>query len=398
MQNYLDHLQNHILPFWEKYSVDQKRGGFFGKIDLRGKADHEASKGLVQHCRYLWTFSAAYEQFSESRYEKIAKHALDFLFKHFKDLEYGGYFFAVEADGRPLDSRKHVYPHSFVMYAMAEYARVFNDQTVLNEALQVFQLLETKTHDSKFGGYAESFDKAWIEIDQHEDMGIAGKRKSMNSHIHMLEALTTLAKACRANTNVGSVDLVLERLRELVDLCVGKIFNPNRKSLDLFFEKDWTRLPSPTSFGHDIELSWLLEEAAHFLGVVDKTRPVSFSLAENSLKGLKPNSGLLYEGDAHAEKILDSRRVWWVEAEALVGFYNAYKILGNTTDGKRYLAAFENVEKWIFENMVDREFGEWFEEISGDGLVDGQKSLMKGHLWREPYHQSRACLEIGGLL
>jgi len=374
--NYRRHLEDVILKPWIEHAPDRAHGGFYGKLDHRWQPDPDAPKGLVQHSRFLWSFSAAYRRTHHPEYRRMADQARAFLMTHFHDRKHDGWFWSVEADGTPRDRRKHVYPHSFVIYAFAEYARAFDDSEARQTAIDTFQLLEQRARDPGHGGYRESFTENWAETGQHEDMGISGRRKSMNSHIHLLEAATTLLPAYPA---------ARARLLELLELCINHIFNPSRASLDLFFEDDWTRLPSPTSYGHDIELSWLLDEAAQALGTPDAAVAVTKALATNTLKGLVTGQGLHYEGDATG-RIVDRRRVWWVQAEALVGFLNAYQ----RTRDSAFLKAFEDIRHWICARQADLALGDWHEETSERGPATPG---FKGHLWKEPYHQSRACLE-----
>ena len=380
--DWLDHLERGILAHWIKHAPDTARGGFLGKLGPAWEPDPAAPKGLVQHARFMWTFSAAYRHLERPEFKIMADRARSFLEDFFRDRLHGGWLWSVSAGGPALDARKHVYPHSFVIYAFSEYARAFGDPGALDTALETFSLLEKHVLDREHGGYIESFDQGWKEIPQHEDIGIKGNRKSMNSHIHMLEALTAL---CLASGNAAAPHA---RLLDLIGICGSKIFNPARHSLDLFFERDWTRLPSPTSFGHDIELSWLMSEATHVAGLQEAdTRETTILLARNTLKAVLPGGGrgIAYEGDS-AGAAHDKRRIWWAEAEALVGFANAYRLTGE----QAFREAFLEIEQWVENHQIDRTHGDWHEAIGPDDRPSGDK----GHLWKEPYHQSRACLEL----
>ncbi len=380
----LKHLENGILKPWAEHALDRENGGFYGSLDENWKPDARAPKGLVQHARFLWSFSAAFERLGRGAHRELADHAYAFLLNRFRDPKFGGWYFTVDYAGRPLDARKHVYAQSFVIYAFSQYAKAFRNEDALDVALETFRLVDRRAHDDAQLGYSECFTEDWQEADQHPDFGIQGKRKSMNTHIHMLEAVTTLHLASE-KIRCASDPLVEERLRELMGLCAEKIFNPARKSLDLFFEKDWTRLESPTSYGHDIELSWLLHEAGEALGIAERFYPVSIALAEGALRGLSDGEGLYYEGDSSGA-CEDRRRVWWVQAEGAVGFLNAFALTGEP----RFLSAFDSIQKWISDHQADSRLGDWHEEIDERGEPHGKK----GHLWKEPYHQSRACLEV----
>ena len=395
------HLINEILAPWMRFALDRTHGGFYGHLDEDWKPNPEAAKGLVQHSRFLWTYSSAVRRYPDhpnvKDWRNVAEHARLFLEERFVDRESGGCFWSVSNRGAPLDNRKHIYPHSFYIYANAEYARAFANPSALTRALEVFNLLEAKAHDTTYLGYRESFDRDWNEIDQHEDMGMRGRRKSMNSHIHMLESVTVLAEACKEITSEIPA-LVLARLSELRELVCQRIFSRKRNSLDQFFERDWSRLPAKTSYGHDIETSWLLEDALQVGAVSDADRTtcalVCDSLAHNTLKGMQfshgaTRGGLAYEGNSHGEAI-DPRRVWWPQAEALVGFSRAFHRSETTSRKNAYAEAHHKIADWIVTSQRDAERGDWFEEI----LEDGRAHSPKGHMWKDPYHQARACMEV----
>ena len=237
-------------------------------------------------------------------------------------------------------------------------------------------------HDGQWRGYWESFSDEWSPIPQHPDYGTSGDRKTMNTHIHLMESLANLYRATKDAT-------VRNRLEELIDLCANTITDTKRQCALQFFERDWTPLSSPASYGHDIELSWLLTEAAavgeiHNPGSV---REISLSLASAVARnGLdQENGGVLYEGDEEG-RATGEQKVWWVQAEALVGFLNAYALGGD----ERFMDAFCDVDKWVFARQVDRECGGWHQEITPEGKHRGEK----GSLWKTPYHTARACIEI----
>ncbi len=258
----------------------------------------------------------------------------------------------------------------------------FGDERALRLALETFRALDEYGHDSQWRGYRESFSEGWIPVAQHPDFGVSGDMKTMNTHIHLLESFTNL---CRASEDAA----VKERLEELIDLCANTITDTERGCVSQFFERDWTRLPSPVSYGHDIELSWLLTEAANTGHFRDASSicEISLSLANGVAKhGLDhENGGVFYEGD-ESGAITGEQKVWWVQAEALVGFLNAYALSGDEI----FVDAFSNVEDWVLARQVDREFGEWHQEITAEGKHSGDK----GSPWKTPYHTGRACIEL----
>lgn len=370
------------MPFWLKHGPDVTNGGFYGALDRQGRPSLSHPKGLVQHARFLWAFSAAYRLDPQPAYRDMADRALSFLRQRFYDPERNGWYYLVSAQGVPLSTQKQLYGQSFAIYGLSEYFLAFGDHEALGLALETFGVVDRYGHDSLWRGYRESFSEEWTPIPQHPDYGTSGDRKTMNAHIHVLESFTNLYRASKDGT-------VKNRLEELVDLCANHITDTKRACVFQFFERDWTPLPSPASFGHDIELSWLLTEAADVAAVrnAPSIREMCVSLASGVARnGLdQENGGVWLEGGGEG-KAGGAHKVWWVQAEALVGFLNAYALSGD----KGFLDAFSKVEQWVFARQVDEECGEWHQEITPRGQYRGEK----GGLWKTPYHTARACIEL----
>jgi len=379
---YCEHLRDGIMAFWIEHGPDPRHGGFYGALDREGNPAPSRPKGLVQHARFLWSYSAAYMLDPQPVYRRIADRSFTFLREHFYDQAEGGWYYLVSADGSTLNRQKHLYGQSFAIYGLSEYFRAFAEREALNLALETFDLLDRRGRDSRWRGYRESFSEEWVPIAQHPDYGVDGDRKTMNTHIHLLESVTNLYRASK-DTRVRN------RLVDLIDLCVNTIVDTRRGGAFQFFERDWTPIPSPASYGHDIELSWLLTEAASACGISEASsvHEVSLSLARAVARhGLdRENGGVMLEADSEGSSWQEPR-VWWVQAEALVGLLNAYT-LGGDAD---FLDAFSNVEEWVFGHQVDREFGEWHEQATPEGRFWGEK----GSLWKTPYHTARACIEV----
>ncbi len=381
------HGESGILDFWCKYSIDTLNGGLYGELDYKGGAIKEAHKGLVQHARFLYSFSLAYEVYKKSQYLDYATKTYSFLTKHFYDPKNEGYFYKVAFNGKPVMDIKHIYAESFVVYALSEYAIAGNVSESFDKALSLFRKIEKIARDDKFGGYAESFSVDWKEIDQPSDYGIAGKRKTMNTHIHLLEAYTSLLKACKHFGKESEKREVKKSLQELANLVSFKIFRPSVNSLGLYFEKDWSLLPSPISYGHDIELSWLLGEANHELENPERLsehQEVQKRLIANVVQyGIDSKSGkLFYEGD-ETNKIIKSDAVWWSQAESMVGLYLGYKDFKD----EKMLKAFYGIYDWCMNTQFDKEHLEWFENPA-------KREMHKGHNWKTPYHNLRACMTV----
>ncbi len=387
-----DHLHHHILPFWLRFARDNENGGFWGKLAADGTADKSACKGLVQHARYLWSFSAFYQHQPRVEFKDFADHGYRFLTENFYDPQFGGYYYHVTAVGKPLVLAKHIYANSFVIFAFARYARVFDHAEAKERALQLADLLERYARDDRFGGYHESFTRDWQPADQLTDFGIAGRRKTMNSHIHMMEAYSELY---RTSQSAG----VEHNLQQIIDIILTKVYDSKEQSLGLFFEPDWRRIDSITSFGHDIETAWLLVEASKTLAGYrwQEVRSTALSLITQVLaNGLDHQTGGVFNekhltagiktAAAQPAETFDRSKVWWVQAEAMVGFLTAWRL----TNKQDYWDAFHNVLNWILNHQVDREFGDWYNVIDVYGNVIGDKASV----WKACYHNGRACLEI----
>jgi mannobiose 2-epimerase len=379
---YSHHLTNQIMAFWIKHGPDIQHGGFYGGLDRKGNPLSSLPKSLVQHARFLWSFSAAYRLDPQPVYQDMADRSFNFLQEHFYDPVRRGWYYLVSAEGLPLRRQKHLYGQSFAIYGLSEYSLAFGNEEALRLAFDTFDVIDRFGHDDQWGGYRESFSEEWNPIPQHSDYGVSGDRKTMNTHIHLLESFTNLCRASKDAT-------VKNRLEELIDLCAHTIADAKRGCAFQFFERDWTILPSPVSYGHDIELSWLLTEAGDVCEInnANSIQELSLSLARGVARtGLdRENGGVFYEGDGSG-RVTEKQKVWWVQAEGLVGFLNAYALSGDES----FIDAFINVEDWVFTRQFDGEYGEWHQEITPEGECRGEK----GSIWKTPYHNARACIEI----
>lgn len=377
-------LVTNILPYWTSRTIDDERGGFVGAIAADDQLVPDAPKGSILNARILWTFSAAYRQLGSDEYRATAERSFEYIIDHFFDAERGGVFWMVDAGGKPLDDRKHVYAQAFAIYALAEYYRATGLRKSLDAASELFRLVERHAHDEKEGGYHEAFDRHWQLL---EDVRLSEKdaheRKSMNTHLHILEAYTNLYRA-------WPDDMLAARLRELVELFLSTIIDTSTGHLVLFFDDGWTPKSDERSFGHDIEASWLLLEAADVLGnpaLRERVKEASLRTAEAVLAaGVDSDGGILNEGGP--DGIVDDDKDWWPQAEAVVGFLTAYLESGE----ERYVDA--AVGAWDFASrcMIDREAGEWHVKTRRDGVP--YRVEEKVGPWKCPYHNGRACLEV----
>jgi mannobiose 2-epimerase len=376
-------VRENILPFWQGLA-DGENGGFYGEADFYGKVNKTANKGGILNSRILWTFSAAYRVFADTKYRECAARACEFLSTAFLDKEHGGLYWLVDYKGRPLNTRKQFYNIAFGIYALSEHYTACGDTSSLELAMSLFDLLEKYGLDTEAGGYIEARTHEWDDI---EDSRLSSKEincpKSMNTCLHVLEAYTNLARS-------GGDKRVRKALESLLRITLDKIVN-RAWHFELFFDMDWRSLSKEVSWGHDIEGSWLMYEAALAVGdenLIREVKQTAVAIAETIYAAAvdRENGGLL-SGCNEAGKIRQKKE-WWPQAEAVVGFYNAYELAGE----KKYLEAAESIWDYINKHFTDRTHGEWHNELGMDNTPD--PAMPKAGFWKCPYHNARACFEI----
>ncbi|HIZ02595.1 MAG TPA: AGE family epimerase/isomerase [Candidatus Bacteroides merdipullorum] len=379
-----DELVNDILPFWMNKMIDSENGGFYGRITGREKLMPEAEKGAILNARILWTFSAAYRLLKKPEYLETATRAKRYIIDHFYDKEYGGVYWSVDYKGEPLDTKKQIYAIGFAIYGLSEYHRATGDQEALDYAIRLFESIEEHSFDTKKNGYCEALTREWGEI---ADMRLSDKdeneRKTMNTHLHILEPYTNLYRVWK--------DKRLEKqLRNLIKLFTTKILNIRTGHLELFFDDDWTSKYRIISYGHDIEASWLIHEAALVLGdpeVLAKVEPLVEYIAAAADEGLTPDGAMVYEMLEDKGKT-DTERHWWVQAENVVGHVNLYQYFDDEVALQKAFRCWN----FIKEHLIDRVNGEWHWSVFSDGSVNVSED--KAGFWKCPYHNGRMCMEI----
>ncbi len=374
-----------ILPYWMFNAVDMERGGFAGLVTAEDARVPDAPKGAFLTARILWTFSAAHRAFGVGAYRAIADRAAAYLRAHFLDPKHGGIYWLLDAGGAPVQDRKHVYAQAFAIYGLSEHFRATRDERSLDAAAELARLVEEHGADPVHGGYQEAFSRDWRPlVDARLGETDADEPRSMNTHLHLLEAYGNLLR-------VGSAPALRERTAALLALILDRVVDLETGHLVPFFDVDWTPRSRRVSYGHDIEASWLLLEVADVVGesaLREQARSAAIRLAETALvEGVDPAGGLL-DAPAAEDDEAGRQKEWWQQAEAIVGFVNAYELTGRPAFAEAACAVWEFTRKYI----IDARGGEWRRRVARDGSVlPGQEKIGP---WKCPYHNARACLEV----
>lgn len=373
-----------ILPFWANRMADKDRGGYYGQMTGANRLVSDAPKGGILHARILWTFSSAALHLQSDAYLAEARRAADYLLNHFFDEKHGGTYWMLHPDGTPADPKKQIYSQAFFIYALTEYFRASGDEVALAKAKELFQLIEHHSFDTVKNGYLEAYSREWVLLnDLRLSEKDANEKKTMNTHLHILEAYTNLFRVWK--------DSLLERqLKNLIAIFLQHIIDSVSGHLNLFFDEEWRCKSTIHSFGHDIEASWLLEEAVLVLGdeaTLQSVRGVVLKIADAAVEGLNANGALINERD-RVTGHLDNRSDWWPQAEAVVGFFNAWQLSGKDD----YLVKACNSWRFIKQQLIDEQNGEWYWSVSAGEEKD--KVNDKAGFWKCPYHNGRMCLEL----
>lgn len=371
-----------ILDYWTNNSIDDVNDGFIGERDHFNTIVPKASKGIILNSRILWSFSAASNHLKTNDYKSICDRSYDYLTTFFKDEKYGGVYWELDAEGKPLNKRKQVYAQAFMIYALSEYYLFSKNQESLDWAIDIYNLIEERAKEHKFGGYIEAFNEDWSSI---EDMRLSDKdaneAKTMNTHLHILEAYTNLYKVYK-NASLK------QHLIELIELFLTKFLN-SENHLNLFFDEQWNLKGNVISYGHDIETAWLLIEAAKVIEhkeLIQKTEKVAILIADTFIKeGVDIDGGVLNEYHPNTHK-LDGDKHWWPQAEAMVGLQYAYNISNNP----KYLDVSATILNFLEKYIIDQKNGEWFWRVAKNRNL--YTSDPKMGMWKAPYHNSRACM------
>ena len=375
------HLQEVILPFW-KGLKDDKFGGYYGFMDTDLNLDKKAVKGCILNSRILWFFSNAWAVLGDESLKEYADHAFDFMKNYCFDEERGGVYWSVTYDGKPEDTTKHTYNQAFAIYALSSYYDVSGNEEALVLARKLRDVVEEKCFDEV--GYKEALDINFnpAENDKLSENGVMADR-TMNTLLHVFEAYTELYR-------VTKDEIAATKLRWMMDLVADKIYNPALHRQEVFFDNNYTSLIDLHSYGHDIETAWLVDRGASVLGdeeYIAKMAPITADLEQQVYKLAYSENSFKNECERGVD---DERRVWWVQAEAVVGFYNGWQ---KDHSKAHYLEAAENIWKFIQDKVVDKRPGsEWFSEVDVNGKPFMHKPILEP--WKCPYHNGRMCLEL----
>lgn len=374
-------LKGNILPFWLNHISDTLNGGFFGEVSSTGQGNLKAPKSAILGARILWTFSSAYRLYGIAEYKQLADRVQQYYLQHFIDPRYGGPYWTITPEGGIHDATKQTYATAFGIYALSEHFRSTGCEQSLNAAQTLFETLENHVHDHERGGYREVFSRNYSSANVKGIDGRLGPSKTMNTHIHVLEAYTNLYK-------VWPDARVKACLEELISILESHLYDSKTGHLILFCNDDWQNLEPVDSYGHDIETSWLLCEAAEALGdetVLARVKQQAVRMSDAALKeGMRPGGVMIYEKD---EKGVNERQSWWVQAEVIVGCLNAWQITGQ----RKYYDQAVEIWQYIQSHFVDPKDGEWWRNLDAQGKPN--KREPKASMWNCPYHNSRMAFE-----
>lgn len=372
-----------VLNYWKDFTVDEEDGGFFGSVSNENIPDKTAPKGIVLNSRILWTFSAGFLYSKDQQYLRIAERAFQYIIRHFTDPEFGGVYWSVDYRGKMLDGKKQIYGLAFCIYGMSEYYKATHKEKALTFSKELFEMIEKYSYDKKIGGYLEAFTRDWQPI---SDLRLSEKddneKITANTHLHIIEAYANLYL-------VWPDEALEERISTLLKIFSGHFIRSDNYHLNLFFDEHWAIRSSLVSYGHDIEAAWLLLRCAEILGneeYINEYKQMAVKMTDAAAEALDSDGGLWYEYEA-GKDIWVKEKHSWSQAEAMIGFLNAWQISGK----EKYLQHSLNSWEFIKRSIKNHVNGEWFWGIEENGSVMKKE---KAGFWKCPYHSTRAFLEI----
>jgi len=379
----VSHELDSILSWWMKYMPDEKQGGFYGSVNNDNIPDTNAVKGLVLNSRILWAFSAAYSRTKEQSHLNFATEAYNYIVKYFVDEEFGGAYWSLNSDGRVYDGRKQIYGIAFCIYGLAEYYKITNEKKALEIAIRFYEVIENYSFDEIKNGYREAYTRNWQPID---DLRLSDKdsneAKTMNTHLHIVEAYANLY-------SVWNDEKLKKQIINLLNLFDTYFINKNNHHYNLFFDNDWNLKSTLQSYGHDIEAAWLLQQCAEIIGeenAIQTFRKLALPVTEATISMIDKDGGMWYEFEAASNEMIYEKHSW-PQAEAMIGFLNAYQVSGEA----RWLSL--SLKSWHFikQTIINKDNGEWYWGVTKNNNIMEKE---KAGFWKCPYHSGRACLEI----
>jgi mannobiose 2-epimerase len=373
-----------ILNYWISNTHDAVNGGFIGRIDENNKLYPDAPKGAVLNARILWAFSSAYKITNNPKHLYLARIAFNYLAANFIDKEYGGVYWTIDAHGQPLDTKKQIYALAFAIYGCSAYFKITGNEVAKESAIALFNQIEIHSFDREHKGYLEAFTHDWQPI---EDLRLSDKdaneKKTMNTHLHVLEGYTTLYQ-------IWPDEQLKAQIKNLLYNFTEHIIDAETGHLVLFFDELWNRKSATISYGHDIVAAWLLLEAAEAIqdeSLIATIKKISAKISAATTEGLDTDGGLWYEYEPESNHLVKEKHSW-VQAEAMIGFLNEWQLTGDETYLQKSLHSWHYVHQFI----KDANYGEWLWGRNGDGTVMAAQD--KVGIWKCPYHNSRACIEV----
>ena len=374
-------LRERIIPFWQGL-VDKEFGGYYGLLDFDLNLDKKAVKGCILNSRILWFFSSAYLCLKDPALLDNAEHAYRFMLDHCVDGDMGGVYWSVNFDGSVCDDTKHTYNQAFAIYALAAYARATGKQEPIELAWKIYEIIESKCRDKD--GYLEAFTRDFKPASNEKlsENGVMATR-TMNTLLHVFEGYSGLYQATKD-------ERLAARIREMMDIFVEKIYNTELRRQEVFFDADYHTLIDLHSYGHDIESAWLLDWGCSLLEdeqLNAKVIPIFTEMAQNVYEKAYHGAGLYNECERGVD---DKKRIWWVQAETVVGFMNAWQ---RNPEKGHFLKASQEVWNYIKEKVIDhREGSEWYWAVQDNGQPDSSREIVEP--WKCPYHNGRMCIEM----
>ncbi len=364
------------LPFWMEYATAPE-GGFYGTVLRDGTPVTDAPRGGVLNARILWSFSAAYRTFGDAAYLKLADYAQRYFLDTFIDKTYGGVYWLTAPDGEVVNASKYTYAMTYGIYGLAEHYLATGNKESLEAAIDLYRTLEEKGREPQYDGYVECFTQEWQPLENYDN----NAPKTMNAHLHVLEAYTLLYQCWKDEG-------LKERLAFCVDLFLNRLYDASRRHFRLFFDNAWNSLVEMDSYGHDVEAGWLLCQAARQLDdpeLTSRAKRTALEVTDACLsEGLDEKGYMGYEN--RGGKGMDHAS-WWGQVETIIACVNAWQISGKTS----YLQTASTVWSFVKSSMVDAEYGEWFSDCFNG---EPKKEAPKVSMWRCPYHTVRLGVEM----